>query len=125
MILYSPASNPIYERGASDTLKMASITNRSVGNEEEWPEYQPLVENTKPDERSDSLPGYRALSVGQRPTQGARSSNYLSLIKDEMGEGQTYQTLVKGVDPQVSQFQAQPETKIPIYLLAYIYFDVS
>lgn len=89
---------------------MASITNRSVENEEECPEYQPLVENTKPDERSDSLPGYRALSVGQRPTQGARSSNYLSLIKDEIGEGQTYQTLVKGVDPQVSQFQAQPRT---------------
>jgi len=47
------------------------------------------------------------LSVGQRPTQGARSSNYLSLIKDEMAEGQTYQTLVKGVDPQVSRFQAE------------------
>lgn len=107
------ASNPIYERGASDTLKMASITNRSVENEEEKPEYQPLVENTKPDERSDSLPGYRALSVGQRSTQGARSSNYLSLIKDEMGEGQTYQTLVKGADPQV--LQTVNEGKIPDY----------
>lgn len=100
------ASNPIYERGASDTLKMASITNRSGENEEEWPEYQPLVENTKPNEQSDSLPGYRALSTGQRPTQGARSSNYLSLIKDDTEEGRNYQTLVKDVDPQVSRFQA-------------------
>ena len=85
---------------------MASISNRSGENEEEWPEYQPLVENTKPRERSDSLPGYRALSVGQRPNQGTRSSNYLSLIKDNMEEGQNYQTLVKDVDSQVSRLQA-------------------
>ena len=85
---------------------MASITNRSGENEEEWPEYQPLVENTKSNEQSDSLPGYRALSTGQRPTQGARSSNYLSLIKDDTEEGRNYQTLVKDVDPQVSRFTA-------------------
>lgn len=84
---------------------MASITNRSGENDEEWPEYQPLVENTKPNERSDSLPGYRALSVGQRPTQGVRSSNYLSLIKDDVDEGRDYQTLVKDVNPQVSRSQ--------------------
>jgi len=107
------ASNPIYERGASDTLKMASITNRSGENEEEWPEYQPLVENTKPNEQSDSLPGYRALSTGQRPTQGVRSSNYLSLIKDDTEEGRNYQTLVKDVDPQV--LQTVNEEKIPDY----------
>lgn len=107
------ASNPIYERGASDTLKMASISHKSGENEEEWPEYQPLVENTKPNERSDSLPGYRALSVGQRPTQGTRSSNYVSLIKDDTEEGRNYQTLVKNADPQV--LQPVHEEKIPDY----------
>lgn len=107
------ASNPVYERGASDTLKMASLTNRSGENDEEWPEYQPLVENTKSNERSDSLPGYRALSVGQKPTRETRSSNYLSLIKDDTEEGRNYQTLVKNVDPQV--LQTVHEEKIPDY----------
>lgn len=81
---------------------MAQITIRSSENEEELPEYQPLVENTKPNEQTDSLLGYRALSVGRRPTQGVRSSNYLSLIKDDMDEGRDYQTLVKDVNTQVS-----------------------
>lgn len=107
------ASNPVYERGASDTLKMATLTNRSGENDEEWPEYQPLVENTKSNERSDSLPGYRALSVGQKPTRETRSSNYLSLIKDDTEEGRNYQTLVKNVDPQV--LQTVHEEKIPDY----------
>ncbi|KAJ7376382.1 hypothetical protein OS493_034903 [Desmophyllum pertusum] len=112
------ASNPVYERGASDTLKMSKITNRSGEGEEECPEYQPLVENTKPIERSDSLPGYRALSVGQRPTnqatnQGVRSSNYLSLIQDDMDEGRDYQTLVKDADPQI--LQSVNEEQMPDY----------
>ena len=84
---------------------MAQISIRSGENKEECPEYQPLVENTKPIERTDSLPGYRALSVGQRPTQEVRSSNYLSLIKDDMDEDRDYQTLVKDVNPQVSHSQ--------------------
>ena len=85
---------------------MASLTNRSGENDEEWPEYQPLVKNTKPNERSDSLSGYQALSVRQKPTRETRSSNYLSLIKDDTEEGRNYQTLVKDVDPQVSHFHA-------------------
>ena len=84
---------------------MAQITITSGENaEEELPEYQPLVENTKPYERTYSLPGYRAPSVEQRPTQGVRSSNYLSLIKDDMDEGRDYQTLVKDDNPQVGSF---------------------
>ena len=90
---------------------MAKLLNKSGEEEEELPEYQPLVENTKSRERIDSLPGYRTLSVGQRPTQasnqGVRSSNYLSLIQDDTEEGRNYQTLVKDANPQVSQLQAQ------------------
>ncbi|KAL9959323.1 hypothetical protein ACROYT_G032637 [Oculina patagonica] len=108
------ASNPMYDRGASDTLKMAQITIRSSENEEELPEYQPLVENTKPNERTDSLPGYRALSVGRRPDQGVRSSNYLSLIKDDMDEGRDYQTLVRDVNTQGLE-TVNEEEKIPDY----------
>ena len=90
---------------------MAKISNKSGEEEEELPEYQPLVENTKPRDRIDSLPGYRTLSVGQRPNQasnqGVRSSNYLSLIQDDTEEGRNYQTLVKDANPQVSRFNAQ------------------
>lgn len=103
------ATNPVYERGASDTLKMAKISNGNGPAEEEWPDYQPLVENSKPRDRKDSLPGYRALSTGQRPPnqqatsdRGIRSSNYLSLIKDDPEEGREYQTLMKDGNPQVT-----------------------
>lgn len=112
-----PASNPVYERGASDTLKMAKLSVRSGEEVEEGLEYQPLVENTKPAERSDSLPGYRSLSVGQRPANGnnpgIRSSNYLSLIQDEPQDERDYQTLVDNANPQ--KLETVDEEKIPDY----------
>ena len=79
---------------------MSKIPNGNGQTVEEWPEYQPLVENTKPRERSDSLPGYAVFSTGQRPNQQPtsnrviRSSNYLSLFKDDPEVGRDYQTLV-------------------------------
>lgn len=86
---------------------MAKLSVRSGEEVEEGLEYQPLVENTKSAERSDSLPGYRSLSVGQRPANGnnpgIRSSNYLSLIQDEPQDERDYQTLVDNANPQVSQ----------------------
>lgn len=86
---------------------MAKLSVRSGEEVEEGLEYQPLVENTKPAERSDSLPGYRSLYVGQRPANGnnpgIRSSNYLSLIQDEPQDERDYQTLVDNANPQVSQ----------------------
>ena len=104
------ATNPVYARGTSDTLKMAKISNGNAQAEEELPDYQPLVENTKSRERIDSLPGYRTLSTGQRPPnkqatsdRGVRSSNYLSLIKDDPEEGREYQTLMKDGNPQVNK----------------------
>lgn len=86
---------------------MSKLANGNNPPEEEWLDYQPLVENTKPTERKDSLPGYRALSTGQRPNQMPtsnrviRSSNYLSLFKDDPEEGREYQTLVKDPNAQV------------------------
>lgn len=86
---------------------MAKIQNGNGAAEEEWPEYQPLVENTKPRERKDSLPGYQVMSIAQKPNQqptsnrDIRLSNYLSLVKDDLEEGQQYQTLVKDQNPQV------------------------
>ena len=112
-----PAINPLYERGASGTLKLTHIQN---GKEEEvWPDYQPLVENTKPRERADSLPGYRTLSIGQKPNQhltsdrGARSSNYLSLLKDDPEEERMYQTLIiKDTNSQVRFTHMEPAYQV-------------
>jgi len=115
-----PATNPIYERGASDTLKMSKIPNGNGQTVEEWPEYQPLVENTKPRERSDSLPGYAVFSTGQRPNQQPtsnrviRSSNYLSLFKDDPEVGRDYQTLVVK-DRNSQKMEIVDEEKIPEY----------
>ncbi|XP_022778208.1 uncharacterized protein LOC111319732 [Stylophora pistillata] len=111
------ASNPVYEKGASDTLKMAKLSVKSDEEEEEGPEYQPLVENTKSPERKDSLSGYRTLSVGQRPDNsnnpGLRSSNYLSLIQDEPENERDYQTLVDDTSPQ--KLETVDEEIIPEY----------
>lgn len=118
------ATNPIYERGASDTLKMSKIPNGNGQGEEEWPEYQPLVENTKPRERTDSLPGYRLLSIGQKPAndqppsnEGVRSSNYLSLIQDDPEENRMYQTLTKDANSQANsqKLEMVDEANIPDY----------
>ena len=88
---------------------MSKIPNGNGQGEEEWPEYQPLVENTKPRERTDSLPGYRLLSIGQKPAndqppsnEGVRSSNYLSLIQDDPEENRMYQTLTKDANSQAN-----------------------
>ena len=113
-VFLSPSvNNPIYDRGASETLKLAKINHRGDEDEEEGPEYQPLVENTKPRERIDSVPGYRTLSFDQTTNQqkgpgtGVRSSNYLSLIKDDVEEGSDYQTLVKDGNPKVGDLTLQ------------------
>ena len=115
LLFLLPATNPLYERGASGTLKLTHIQNGNGQTEEVWPDYQPLVENTKPRERADSLPGYRTLSIGQKPNQhltsdrGARSSNYLSLLKDDPEEERMYQTLIiKDVNSQVRFTHTDP-----------------
>ncbi|KAM7429856.1 hypothetical protein ABFA07_019352 [Porites harrisoni] len=114
------ATNPLYERGASGTLKLTHIQNGNGQTEEVWPDYQPLVENTKPRERADSLPGYRTLSIGQKPNQhltsdrGARSSNYLSLLKDDPEEERMYQTLIIK-DANSQKLEIIDEAKIPDY----------
>ena len=115
LLFLLPATNPLYERGASGTLKLTHIQNGNGQTEEVWPDYQPLVENTKPRERADSLPGYRTLSIGQKPNQhlmsdrGARSSNYLSLLKDDPEEERMYQTLIiKDVNSQVRFTHTEP-----------------
>lgn len=113
------ASNPFYARGASDTLKMENIEKANGQSVEECLDYQPLVENTKPTERKDSLPGYLTLSADPRFNQrqpsnrGIRSSNYLSLFKDCPEDAREYQTLMKDTEPV--KLEIANEDKIPDY----------
>ena len=86
---------------------MENIEKANGQSVEECLDYQPLVENTKPTERKDSLPGYLTLSADPRFNQrqpsnrGIRSSNYLSLFKDCPEDAREYQTLMKDTEPVV------------------------
>ncbi|XP_029196991.1 uncharacterized protein LOC114962203 isoform X2 [Acropora millepora] len=111
-------NNPVYARGSSDTLKMATVAKENGQNTEKSLDYQPLVENTKPTERKYSLPDYLIVFRDRRPNQqqtsngDIRSSNYLSLLKGDPEDLREYQTLMKVVNPVL---EIANEDKIPDY----------
>lgn len=86
---------------------MGTIGKENGQNTEKGLDCQPLVENTTPTERKDSLPGCLIVFADRRPNQqqtsngDIRSSNYLSLLKEDTEDLREYQTLMKVVNPLV------------------------